>query len=124
MRTGNAVFELFERFVCYDVHLFTLEEKNWRVRSWKFFSCTVDRTMTALKPFTVNGVEYKTQRAYFLAMNPDRRDAEKTEIKMFCYHTLPEYKEYMQQKSKMRYRNKKGGNVRLHIKHEERGWNL
>ena len=74
--------------------------------------------MPILKSFVVNGVEYRTQTEYFFQNNPHRADTTNTEIKMFCYHTIPQYREQIRMKNKMRYRNKKNGEVRLYTKHD------
>ena len=72
--------------------------------------------MPILKPFTVNGVEYKSQTEYFMKHNPERTDATNTQVKMFCYHTIPEYRERIMNKNKMRYRNRRGGVVNVYHK--------
>ena len=74
--------------------------------------------MPIIKPFIVNGVEYRSQNEYFFANNPDRENATCTEIKMYCYHTIPDYREQIRHKNLTRYRNKKNGNIRLYTKHD------
>ena len=78
--------------------------------------------MPIIKPFSVNGVEYKSQREYFFAKNTDRETAMCAEIKMFCYHTIPEYREHIMEKNKNRYRNKHGGVVNFYRKFDRTTW--
>ena len=79
--------------------------------------------MPILKSFIVNGVEYKSQTEYFFAHNPHRTDTTGTEIKMYCYHTIPEYRERIMNKNKMRYRTKRGGVVNAYRKFDKTSWN-
>ena len=41
--------------------------------------------MHIIKPFSVIGVEYKSQREYFFVKNTDHETAMCAEMKMFCY---------------------------------------
>ena len=67
--------------------------------------------MPKFKPFSVNGAENKSQREYFFAKNTDREIATSAEVKMFCYHTIPSYREQITEKNKNSYRNKHGDSV-------------
>ena len=78
--------------------------------------------MHIIKPFSVIGVEYKSQREYFFAKTTDRETATCAEIKMFCYHTIPEYREQIMEKNKNRYRNKHGGVVNFYRKFDRTTW--
>ena len=79
--------------------------------------------MPIIKPFSVNGVEYKSQREYFFAKNTDRETATCAEIKMYCYHTISEYRKQIMEKNKNRYRNKHGGVVNFYRKFDMTTWN-
>ena len=69
--------------------------------------------MPVIKYFSVNGVEFKSQKEHFFANNPHRTDTTGTDMKMYCYHTIPQYQEQIRLKNKMRYRKTTGGVVNV-----------
>ena len=78
--------------------------------------------MPVIKPFSIDGIEYKSQREYLYAKNTDCENATCAETKMFCYHTIPEYCEYITNKNKNRYHNYRGGVVNVYHKFDKTTW--
>ena len=48
-------------------------------------------TYEKLAGFIVNGVTYKSKKAYFYIMNPGVKNATQNDIDRCLYHNLPEY---------------------------------
>ena len=62
--------------------------------------------------FVVDGITYKSKRAYFHEMNPDHENATQNEIDKFLYHNVPEYQNNKSMYYRGEYRLLKNNNVR------------
>ena len=62
--------------------------------------------------FVVDGITYKSKRAYFHEMNPDRENATQNEIDKFLYHNVTEYHNTKSTFYREKYRTMKNNNVR------------
>ena len=62
--------------------------------------------------FVVDGITYKSKRAYFYEMNPDRENATQNEIDKFLYHNVTEYHNTKSTFYREKYRKMKNNNVR------------
>ena len=71
----------------------------------------------------MNGVEYKSQTDFF-ALNPQHTNTTNTEVKLFCYYTIPEYFECIMNENKMRYCNNRGGVMNVYRKIDSKSWNI
>ena len=71
--------------------------------------------------FIVNGVTYKSKKAYFFIMNPDVKNATQNDIDRYLYHNLPEYHHHKRIYYREKYRKTKDNKVRMYRKYSSIG---
>ena len=69
--------------------------------------------------FTVNGITFKSKKAYFYVMNPDVKNATQNDIDRYLYHNLPEYHHKKRGYYRQKYRTLKGNKVRPYTKYSK-----
>ena len=67
--------------------------------------------------FIVNGVTYKSKKAYFYIMNPGVKNATQNDIDRCLYHNLPEYHHHKRNYYREKYRKMKDHKVRRYTKY-------
>ena len=72
--------------------------------------------------FVFNEITYKSKKAFFYAMNPDRQHEKVTqnEVDMFMYHNNLAYHEHKKIYYRDKYRKNKSGNVRKYTKFDDK----
>ena len=74
--------------------------------------------MPVIKSFSINSVEYKSQKEYFFTNNHHHAETTGTAIKIVTCHTMPQYQQKFKLKNKMRHLTKQNRDVRLYTKHD------
>ena len=69
--------------------------------------------------FTVNGITFKSKKAYFYVMNPDVKNATQNDIDRYLYHNLPEYHHKKRGYYRQKYRTLKGNKVHPYTKYSK-----
>jgi len=67
--------------------------------------------------FVVNGITYKSKKAYFYIMNPDVKNATQNDIDRYLYHNLPEYHHNKRIYYREKYRKMRNNKVRRYTKY-------
>ena len=69
--------------------------------------------------FTVNGVTFKSKKAYFYLMNPDIKNATQNDVDRYLYHNVPKYHHRKRGFYRQKYRSLKNNNVRQYTKYSK-----
>ena len=65
----------------------------------------------------VQGITYKSKRAYYETIHPEHVDATQNDIDRYLYHNVPEYHNKKKTFYREKYREKKNNTVRRYEKY-------
>ena len=69
---------------------------------------------------TIQGVTYKSKRAYYESLHPGHKGATQNDIDRFIYQNVEEYHNKKQAFYREKYRTKKNNNVRRYEKYKDK----